>query len=167
MRTLVRALIIFAVSGAPSCVLAAHAGRAAAQTAASPSLIVVGSPSWSPDGQPQGGAELGFSPLSVTQSGVAYSPLAGASAPIDPTAGDDPARIADLPAWASSYFGDKEARPDDWLDAIGLHGFRALAGPVAWALVMVGVALIGGALRGLIMANRRLDRLRSDEDLND
>ena len=166
MRTLVRALLALTVVGAPSFGLAARSvPPAPAPTGVSSSMMEMGSPAWTPDGQPQGGAELGFAPLSVTQSGAAYSPAA--VAPADPTVGDQ-AKIADLPAWASSYFGEGHEGRDDWLAAIGLHGYGALSGPAAWTLVIIGVALIGGALRGLIMANRRLDRLRSqDDDLDD
>ncbi len=164
MRTLVRALIVIIIVGAPSCGVAAKAARSKASAdGASSSMIVLGAPGWTAEGQPQGGAELGFSPLSVTQSGVAYSPATAGAAPADPAAGEE-AKIADLPAWASSYFGDDRERHDGWLERVGLHGYGALSGPAAWALVIIGVALIGGALRGLIMANRRLNRLRAEED---
>ncbi len=166
MRVLVRALIVAAAINAPS-VLAATASKMPRPAGSAPSMAVIGSPSWTAEGQPQGGAELGFSPLSVTQSGVAYSPVAAAPNPSDP-ATDDNATIADLPAWASSYFGEGRTRGhDDWLAAIGFNGFGDMSRPAAWALVMVGVALIGGALRGWIVANRRLKALRSDEHVDD
>ena len=173
---LLRALFVIAAVNAPAFLAAAPAaqppaahpsgsGAAAAHPAAGASSItVLGAPGWTSDGQPQGGAELGFAPLSVTQSGVAYS--TGAMPQVDPTT-DENDKIADLPAWASSYFGEGRKGREAWLEALGYRGLGNMSGPAAWAAVMVGVALIGGALRGLIVANRRLNRLRSEDDLQD
>ena len=165
MRILVRTLIVAVIASAPSVGFSKAAVHLQNSDASSPSsMVVVGSPSWTPDGQPQGGAELGFSPLSVTQSGIAYSPAATSST--EPVAGDQ-AKIADLPAWASSHFDDGHKRNRDPFKALGVDRFGSLSEPSAWALAIVGVALIGGALRGLIMANRRLSRLRSEDDLHE
>ena len=164
MRMLVRALIVLAVASAPSLGVAKAVVRAPHDSApASSSIPVLGTPSWTADGQPQGGAELGFSPLSVTQSGVAYSPAATTE---DPPA-DDQSKIADLPAWASSYFKPEEARDIGRRQSSGVHDFGALGEPLAWTLILVGVFTIGAAFRGFITANRRLRRLREGDEHQD
>lgn len=38
-----------------------------------------------------------------------------------------------------------------------------LPGPARWLLMVIGVGMIGGALRGFILANRHLARLQPDE----
>ena len=160
MRDLVRALFLsVAVIGGSSALSAAESTT----VAASPPAAVSEAPSWAKEGQPQPGAEFGFAPLSVTQSGVAYSPAAPA---FDPAA-SNPAKIADLPAWASSYFATGPDRRQARSGALGALGFGALPEPAAWALILVGTAMICGALRGLIMANRRLARLRDHDEALD
>lgn len=47
-------------------------------------------------------------------------------------------------------------------------GFKHLDGlpePATWALFIIGFGMIGSAIRGLIVANRRLAKLRSDDTL--
>jgi hypothetical protein len=160
MRDLVRALLLSALVIGPSAALGATEPPAVA--AAAPTSVA-DVPAWDKEGQPPSGAELGFAPLSVTQSGVAYSPPAPA---FDPARGDEP-KIADLPAWASSYFAtgpDRRQGPPGRFDVLG---FGALPEPAAWALILIGTAMICGALRGLIMANRRLARLRDEDEAPD
>ena len=115
-------------------------------------------PSWAGETTPRADSDLGFAPLTVTQDGVAYTPAAPG---VDP-AGGGPSKISDLPAWASSRF-NPAAEPRH-AGLFGGFGFGALPEPTAWALVLVGTAMICGALRGLIVANRRLARLREDEE---
>ena len=160
MRDLGRALFLGIMLMGP--VAATSAVRPSAVVSAPPSSVAE-IPAWDKDGQPQAGAELGFAPLSVTQSGVAYSPATPA---IDPTTNDQP-KIADLPAWASSYFSTGADRPQSRPSGLGALGFGALPEPMAWVLILVGTAMICGALRGLIMANRRLARLRDDDEAPD
>ncbi len=118
-----------------------------------------GCASWDGEGTPPPEGAGDFAPLSVTQSGVIYSPAAPA---FDPAAGDQP-KIADLPAWASSHFMVETDRPATRAGLFDALGFGALPQPAAWALILVGTAMICGAIRGLIAANRRLDRLRDDD----
>ena len=160
MRDLGRALFLCAMLIGPSSVTSAV--RAPEAMSAPPSSVSDVS-AWDKEGQPQSGTELGFAPLSVTQSGVAYSPPAPA---FDPATSDQP-KIADLPAWASSYFATGADRRQTRPSSLAALGFGALPEPAAWALILVGTAMICGALRGLIMANRRLARLREDEEAPD
>ena len=53
----------------------------------------------------------------------------------------------------------------DLLGDVTLNGLTGVPEPTTWALMLVGFAMIGGALRGLLMANRRLARLRADESV--
>lgn len=115
-------------------------------------------PSWAGETTPRADSDFGFAPLTVTQDGVAYTPAAPG---VDP-AGDGPSKIADLPAWASSRFSP--AAEPRHAGPLGAFGFGALPEPTAWALILVGTAMICGALRGLIVANRRLARLRDDKE---
>jgi hypothetical protein len=49
------------------------------------------------------------------------------------------------------------------------HGASALADdgglpePASWVLMLIGVAMIGGALRGFVLTNRNLARLQPEE----
>ena len=113
-----------------------------------------GASPWAAD--PGGAQNLGFAPLTITQGGAAYAPLGEPS-----DTGGDTAVIADLPAWALSARETRDAR--DTTHVVGRSQFGDLPEPAAWALVLIGFALIGGAVRGLFMANRRLARLRSEE----
>lgn len=51
-------------------------------------------------------------------------------------------------------------RVQDFIDQVRYGG---LPEPAGWALMLVGFGLIGGALRGLVVANRRLARLQEGE----
>jgi hypothetical protein len=159
MSSLVRMLILSASAIAASSTLNA--------ATSAPPPAVSEAPSWANEGPPPLESEWGFAPLSVTRSGVAYSPAAPA---FDPAASDQ-SKIADLPAWASSRFAtDTETETDRRPARAGVFGLFAFGGlpePAAWGLILVGTAMICGALRGLIMANRRLDRLRHDDDAHD
>ena len=42
--------------------------------------------------------------------------------------------------------------------------FKGIPAPATWALILVGFVMIGVAVRGLLLANRRLSRLRSHDD---
>jgi hypothetical protein len=42
-------------------------------------------------------------------------------------------------------------------------GKGGLPGPASWILMVIGVGMIGGALRGFIVANRHLARLQPEE----
>jgi len=42
-----------------------------------------------------------------------------------------------------------------------------LGGPQAWGLVVIGVGLIGAAIRGFLVANRRLAKLRAEDPGSD
>jgi hypothetical protein len=160
MRDLGLSLILcLTVIGASSTTSAVEPPSAVSAPPSSGSDI----PAWEREGQPQAGAEFGFAPLSVTQSGVAYSPAAPA---FDPTTSDQP-KLADLPAWASSYFATASDQRQTRPSGLGALGFGALPEPAAWVLILVGTAMICGALRGLIMANRRLARLRDNDEAPD
>ena len=161
MRDLGRTLLLCAIMVGPSCALAA--GEARRPDPAPAAAIGSDAPSWAGEDPRPGDARLGFAPLSVTQSGVAYSPAAPA---FDPAATDQP-KIADLPAWASSRFTAGEDRRQGRPGILGSLGFGALPEPAAWALILIGTAMICGALRGLIMAHRRLDRLRDEDEAPD
>jgi hypothetical protein len=41
--------------------------------------------------------------------------------------------------------------------------FGGLPEPASWALILIGFAMIGGAFRGLVAANRRLARLQPED----
>jgi hypothetical protein len=41
--------------------------------------------------------------------------------------------------------------------------YGGLPVPASWALILIGFAMIGGAFRGFVVANRRLARLQPDE----
>jgi hypothetical protein len=51
----------------------------------------------------------------------------------------------------------------DFWDVINRVKDGGLPEPASWALMLIGFATIGGALRGLVVANRRLARLQPDE----
>jgi hypothetical protein len=42
-------------------------------------------------------------------------------------------------------------------------GEAGLPGPASWVLMVIGVGMIGGALRGFVVASRRLARLQPEE----
>jgi hypothetical protein len=150
-------MLLCAIALAPSSTLSKDTSRPADSAPAAASDIS----GWAAAAAPRAAdPDLGFSPLSVTQDGVAYTPAAPA---FDPGAGDQP-KIADLPAWASSRFTTPADRPQVHAGFLGALGFGALPEPAAWALVLIGTAMICGALRGLIMANRRLARLSDAEE---
>jgi hypothetical protein len=160
MRDLVRALPLSATLAGWSSALGAAEPSAVPAT---PPAAISGEAAWAGEAPPQAPPEFGFAPLSVTQSGVAYSPAAPA---FDPAASDEP-KIADLPAWASSYFTTGTDRRSSRQNPFGVVAFGVLPEPAAWALVLIGTAMICGALRGLIMANRRLARLRDEDEAPD
>jgi hypothetical protein len=158
MRNLARSLVLWSMLIGPTSALSDTAQQAT-PVASPPS--VSGVPSWYGEIQPQVGSEFGFAPLSVTHSGVVYSPAAPA---FDAATAEQP-KIADLPAWASSYFvADGRTHGKNGFGALE---FGSLPEPAAWVLILIGTAMICGALRGLIMANRRLARLRDDDEAPD
>ena len=98
----------------------------------------------------------GFAPLSVTSGGVAYSPPA--------TTVDGGGSANEVPAWASTLPKPALARGHDRFNDIGRLRFGSLPEPAAWVMILVGVGMIGGALRGLLVANQRLKLLQLEEE---
>jgi hypothetical protein len=48
-------------------------------------------------------------------------------------------------------------------DFVNRVRYGRLPEPASWALMMIGFAMIGGALRGFVVANRRLARLQPED----
>ncbi len=150
MRTARRALVAMALS-----LVGAWASGAFAREPSPPPTELPISPSWAKD---TATPSFGFAPVTVTQSGVTY-------APADPTGvqeSESAAPLADLPAWAAP--AQSSPKPRGVIESFGIGPFGNLPEPATWGLLLAGFAIIGGALRGLILANRRLDRLRADEE---
>lgn len=148
MRTACRATLAMALSLLASSVGAIPAAR--------PALTgVPGAPSWAGAGPTE---PFGFSSPTVTQSGVTYAPNERGEPPPEPLA-----PLADLPAWQAEAPGVKPAT-DGVMATLGLRRFGNLPESAGWALVIAGFMIIGGALRGLIVVNRRLNRLRSGDE---
>jgi len=83
---------------------------------------------------------------------------------LDPSgaAGADALPLAQL-GGADGKSAPAKARPGVW-DVFRIH-YGGLPEPASWGLILVGFGMIGGALRGFIVANRRLARLQpSDQD---
>ena len=49
------------------------------------------------------------------------------------------------------------------LDLVNRVRFGRLPEPASWALILIGFGMIGAALRGFVLANRRLARLQPDD----
>lgn len=58
--------------------------------------------------------------------------------------------------------GASHARPGIW-DFLTKVRYGGLPEPASWALILIGFGMIGGAVRGFVVANRRLSRLQPDE----
>ena len=75
-----------------------------------------------------------------------------------------------LPTDSLSLFDD-DVRVDSTHDVdggrglFGRNGRGSLPEPATWALFIIGFGMIGAAIRGLVVANRRLAKLRSDDPL--
>jgi hypothetical protein len=83
--------------------------------------------------------------------------------------GDLDAQAADSGALPLAQFARGEIKPPA---TPGPTGFRALVArvrdgglpePASWALMLIGFGMIGGALRGFIVANRRLAGLQPED----
>ncbi len=58
--------------------------------------------------------------------------------------------------------GAPHARPGVW-DFLTKVRYGGLPEPASWALILIGFGMIGGAVRGFVVANRRLSRLQPEE----
>ncbi len=58
--------------------------------------------------------------------------------------------------------GVAHARPGIW-DFLTKVRYGGLPEPASWALILIGFGMIGGAVRGFVVANRRLSRLQPEE----
>jgi len=114
-------------------------------------------PGWAPNGQDQ--PDLGFAPLSVTRNGVAYATPTTAFDPAD----SDKASAEDFPAWASTLASTRPSK-QGFIRDLGRLRLSPLPEPAAWVLILVGVGMIGSALRGLLVADRKLRLLREAEE---
>jgi hypothetical protein len=68
-----------------------------------------------------------------------------------------------LGAFVRDAKGGRPRRPATFWEMMERVRYDGLPEPASWALVLVGFGMIGGALRGFMLANRRLARLRADE----
>lgn len=87
--------------------------------------------------------------------------------PLDAVAGDAVSGQATAPLPLSQVAGGAKAtqgqgRRSLW-DLINQVRYGGLPEPASWALMLVGFGMIGGALRGLMIANRRLAGLQPDD----
>lgn len=58
--------------------------------------------------------------------------------------------------------GVSHARPGIW-SLLTKVRYGGLPEPASWALILIGFGMIGGAVRGFVVANRRLSRLQPEE----
>lgn len=92
--------------------------------------------------------------------------LDGSTRPSLELGGFDPvAAAAQSPATFDG--GDTAAAPSRDRSGAGwfadLFRYGGLPEPASWALILIGFAMIGGAFRGFVVANRRLARLQPDD----
>ncbi len=157
MRRRVLALRVVSLLAISGFVRSAAVPVASATHAPPSTSEIAGSTPWAAEAPSGNPADLGFSSLSVTQSGVVYTQPAEEQEPSVQTG------VADLPAWTSSFAPKSRFHRHGLLAQGGYHRFGSLPEPAAWALMLVGVGMIGGALRGLLVANRRLAKLRAED----
>ncbi len=65
-------------------------------------------------------------------------------------------------AGADSHAATPAAHPSLW-DFVARVRDGGLPEPASWALILIGFGMIGAALRGLVIANRRLARLQPED----
>jgi hypothetical protein len=76
---------------------------------------------------------------------------------------------AETDALPLSQFVGSRAKPAPAHGALGVWNFvdrvryGRLPEPASWALMLIGFGMIGGALRGFVVANRRLARLQPED----
>ncbi len=58
--------------------------------------------------------------------------------------------------------GVAHSRPGIW-ECLTKVRYGGLPEPASWALIVIGFGMIGGAVRGFVVANRRLSRLQPEE----
>jgi len=78
-----------------------------------------------------------------------------------------PADDGSLPLAQFAHVGARpEATPQRFgvLDLVNRVRYGRLPEPASWALILIGFGMIGAALRGFVVANRRLARLQPDAD---
>jgi hypothetical protein len=86
--------------------------------------------------------------------------------PLDAVSGDAVSGQATAPLPLSQVAGGAEAtsgpgRPSLW-DLINQVRYGGLPEPASWALMLIGFGMIGGVLRGFMIANRRLAGLQPE-----
>ena len=112
--------------------------------------------SWRAEGDPTAPVPLNSAAGANAAAGFA-SPTGG----IDGT-GSEIYTIGGKPLSPSAANAPPEPTgPWAFLDKMTLKGVPA---PATWALILVGFVMIGVAVRGLLLANRRLARLRSHDE---
>jgi hypothetical protein len=88
--------------------------------------------------------------------------FAGASklANLNPEAGTD---VLPLSQFEGSHAKPAPPRGAGVWDIVNKVRYGRLPEPASWALMLIGFGMIGAALRGFIVANRRLARLQPEE----
>jgi len=68
-----------------------------------------------------------------------------------------------LSQFAGSHAKPASAHGDGVWDIVNKLRYGRLPEPASWALMLIGFGMIGGALRGFFVANRRLARLQPED----
>jgi hypothetical protein len=143
----------------------------AASTAAHAQIAVEAQPrgvaAFTGAAEPAGIEGLAGAPWDSGMSGVDHDSVTGLRRPSADLPGVSGAQQVD--ALPLSQFAGGAAKPTQAGARDGVWGFlkRVKSGglpePASWALILIGFGMIGGAVRGFVVANRRLARLQPED----